>query len=88
MINNGGIDRAAHNALLLLLARGAQVLLIPIVLAGGFWVVSTVQDLRVDVTGLTERVGAQITAMSAASTRQEIRLDRIEDRISNANTKQ
>ena len=83
-MNGDGLDRAAHNALLLLLARGAQVLLVPIILAGVVWMVATVQQLRVDVTGLTERVGAQVSAIAAASTRQEIRLDRIEDRISNA----
>ena len=83
-MNANGIDRAAHNAVLLLLARTAQVLLIPIILGGLFWITSTVQQLQVDVAGLTERVGAQISAMSAASTRQEIRLDRIEDRIGSA----
>ena len=83
-MNADGLDRAAHNALLLLLARGAQVLLVPIILAGVVWMVATVQQLRVDVTGLTERVGAQVSAIAAASTRQEIRLDRIEDRIGNA----
>ena len=83
-MNADGLDRAAHNALLLLLARGAQVLLVPIILASVVWMAATVQQLRVDVTGLTERVGAQVSAIAAASTRQEIRLDRIEDRISNA----
>jgi len=80
-MTSNGVERAAHNAVLLLLARGAQVLLIPIVLAGIIWMATTVQQLQIDVAGLTERVGAQITAMAAASTRQEIRLDRIEDRI-------
>ena len=80
-MTGNGIDKAAHNAMLLLLARTAQVLLIPIILGGLFWITSTVQQLQVDVAGLTERVGAQISAMSAASVRQEIRLDRIEDRI-------
>lgn len=83
------LRRAADNALLILISRWCTVVLVPIILMFGTWIVTTVQQLVIDVQDirvkqtasielLNERISNVDRSLSQRTGTIEKRVDRLE----------
>ena len=75
---NDRMRRAADNALLILISRWATVVLVPISLTFGTWLITTVQQLVLDVQDIRSKQTASIELFNTRFDNIDRRVNRLE----------
>jgi hypothetical protein len=75
---NDKLRRAADNALLILVSRWATVVLVPISLTFGMWLITTVQQLVLDVQDIRTKQVASIELFNTRYDNMDRRVGRLE----------